>query len=84
MNDSCDHLNECHHRFDRIDDKLDTLDIAIRGNGKPGLERRVTLLEVAAASSRRLLWLLIGTAVGTAASTIATLLLALARGEVRP
>ena len=50
----------CHDAFKVIFEKLDRLDIAIRGNGKLGILTRLTLLEREFAWRDRLLWMLIG------------------------
>ncbi len=50
----------CVDRFDRIDDKLDGIDLALRGNGTPGLKQRVDRLEEAHGTIRKLLWVLLG------------------------
>lgn len=52
----------CSDEFAEINRKLDTLDEAVRGNGKPGIRQRLDRLEEAHASARRLLWCLIGCA----------------------
>jgi len=51
-----------------VHDKLDRLDEAIRGNGKPGLRQRLERLEEAAASRSRLTWIVIGAFVSAGAS----------------
>ena len=48
--------------------KLDTLDVAIRGNGKPGIQLRLDRLESSEKTRSRLLWLITGSAVTMAAS----------------
>lgn len=48
--------------------KLDRLDEAIRGNGKPGIQLRLDRLEQSAKRQSRLIWLLLGGA-GTAAGS---------------
>ncbi len=48
--------------------KLDRLDEAIRGNGKPGIQLRLDRLEQNAKRQSRLIWLLLGGA-GTAAGS---------------
>ena len=58
----------CRRAFDEINTKLDRLDNSIRGNGKPGINLRLELLEKAAASRRRLTWLILGAFVSAGAS----------------
>ncbi len=52
--------------------KLDRLDEAIRGNGKPGIQLRLDRLEQSAKRQSRLIWLLLGgagTAIGSSVVT---------------
>ena len=53
----------CKGEFASIHKKLDRLDEAIRGNGKPGIQLRLDRLENAESRRSRLLWLVIGAAV---------------------
>ena len=53
----------CKGEFASIHVKLDKLDEAIRGNGKPGIQLRLDRLESSQAARSRLLWLIIGAAV---------------------
>ena len=50
----------CHDALKVIFEKLDRLDIAIRGNGKLGVLTRLTLLEHGFTWRNRLVWMLIG------------------------
>ena len=60
----------CKPEFDAINAKLDRLDEAIRGNGKPGIQLRLDRLEAAEKSRARLIWLIVGSAVTLAASQV--------------
>ena len=61
MSDDCDRYKPvCQDEFTSIHRKLDTLDEAIRGNGKPGIQLRLDRLEGAERTRSRVLWLLIG------------------------
>ncbi len=60
----------CKPEFDAIHAKLDRLDEAIRGNGRPGIQLRLDRLEAAEKSRARLIWLIIGSAVTLAASQV--------------
>ena len=60
----------CKPEFDAINAKLDRLDEAIRGNGKPGIQLRLDRLEAAEKSRTRLIWLIVGSAVTLAVSNI--------------
>ena len=54
----------CKDQFRLVIDKLDRLDENIRGNGKPGINRRLDRLEAVDAARAKVLWLI-------AASTVA-------------
>ena len=58
----------CKGEFGELHTKLDRLDDAIRGNGKPGIHRRIDRLETAEKVRSRLTWLITGAAVTLAAS----------------
>lgn len=68
--DSCQYERVCRPEFLQLHTKLDRLDEAIRGNGKPGINLRLELLEAAAASRRRFTWILIGASVSAGASAV--------------
>jgi hypothetical protein len=57
----------CKGEFASIHAKLDKLDEAIRGNGKPGIQLRLDRLERAQVRRSRLAWLAIGALVTLAA-----------------
>jgi len=69
----------CRPAFGEIHAKLDRLDEAIRGNGKPGINLRLELLEAAAASRRRLTWLVLGAFISAGASSVLQLVQFLGR-----
>ena len=50
----------CKGQFSSIHTKLDRLDEALRGNGKPGIHLRLDRLESAEAIRSRLLWVIAG------------------------
>ena len=52
----------CRGEFEQLHTKLDRLDEAIRGNGAPGINRRLDRLENIEASRAQMRWLLIGAA----------------------
>ena len=60
----------CKAEFAGLSVKLDRLDEAIRGNGKPGLQRRLDRLEAMEAARSRLTWLVVGVAVTLAATGV--------------
>ena len=59
----------CKGEFGELHTKLDRMDVAIRGNGKPGLNTRLDRLEQDAKRQGRLIWLVVGSAVTLAASS---------------
>ena len=62
--------NICKGEFAAIHAKLDRLDEAIRGNGRPGIQVRLDRLEAAERSRSRLIWIITGAAVTLAVSAI--------------
>lgn len=53
----------CKIEFAELHTKLDKLDEAIRGNGKPGIQLRLDRLESSEATRSRLLWIIAGSTV---------------------
>lgn len=60
----------CEREFAEILDKLNRLDEAIRGNGKPGIALRLDRLEQDARRYSMLVWMIIGSAVMAFASVL--------------
>jgi hypothetical protein len=60
----------CRDEFGELHTKLDKLDQAIRGNGRPGIQVRLDRLEQDARRQGRLIWLIIGAAVTLAVSAL--------------
>ena len=60
----------CKGEFAAIHAKLDRLDEAIRGNGKPGIQLRLDRLEAAEKSRSRVVWIIVGAAVTLAGSHV--------------
>jgi hypothetical protein len=60
----------CKGEFASIHKKLDRLDEAIRGNGKPGIQLRLDRLEGAQATRSRLLWIIAGSVVALAVAAV--------------
>jgi len=56
--------------FEAIHRKLDLLDEAIRGNGKPGILIRLDRLEQDARRQAKLVWLIVGATVVAAVSAL--------------
>ena len=60
----------CEREFEEIHRKLDRLDEAIRGNGRPGITVRLDRLEQDAKRQAKLIWLIVGSAVTAFASVL--------------
>ena len=60
----------CKGEFAELHVKLDRLDEAIRGNGRPGVQIRLDRLESADRSRSKLLWIIVGAAVTLAGSSV--------------
>jgi hypothetical protein len=60
----------CKGEFASIHTKLDRMDEAIRGNGKPGIQLRLDRLEASEAVRSRLLWIIAGSTVTLALSAL--------------
>ena len=60
----------CKNEFRLIHTKLDRLDEAIRGNGKPGIQLRLDRLESVAAIRSRLLWIIAVSSVSLAVAAV--------------
>ena len=58
----------CRGEFEAIHAKLDRLDEAIRGNGRPGIQVRLDRLEAADRSRAKLIWIIVGGAATLAVS----------------
>jgi len=63
--------NVCQNEFAEINKKLDGLDEAIRGNGKPGIQVRLDRLEQDRSNRSKVTWFLMGI-VSTVAGSVAT------------
>ena len=59
----------CKGEFGELHAKLDRMDVAIRGNGKPGIQLRLDRIEQDTKRQARLVWLVVGAAVTLAASS---------------
>ncbi len=65
----------CKDEFASVHAKLDRLDEAIRGNGKPGIQLRLNRLEAAEAVRSKLLWIIAGSTVTLAVGAVWKLLI---------
>jgi hypothetical protein len=70
MSSDSDQIDPTQRQFEAIHEKLDRLDVAIRGNGKPGILIRLDRLEQDARRQSKLIWLIVGAAVTALASGI--------------
>jgi hypothetical protein len=60
----------CKDEFASIHTKLDRLDEAIRGNGRPGIQLRLDRLEAAEKSRAKLIWIIVGAAATLAVTAV--------------
>ena len=60
----------CKGEFASMHTKLDRMDEAIRGNGKPGIQIRLDRLETAAAKRNKVLWMVLGSVVTLAVAAV--------------
>ena len=60
----------CKGEFASVHTKLDRMDEAIRGNGKPGIQLRLARLESTEATRSRVLWVIAGSAVTLAVAAL--------------
>ena len=74
MTEHCENEKHCQQQFEILFEKLDRIDVAIRGNGKPGIIVRLDRLEQSAKSQAKLIWLLIGAVAAGLTTAIATIL----------
>ena len=63
-------LPACRAEFGELHAKLDRLDEAIRGNGKPGINRRIDRLEQAEIGRSRMHWIIVGAFARAGASVV--------------
>ena len=70
MDDSSQYEQVCKGEFSSIHAKLDRMDEAIRGNGKPGIQLRLGNLEAAEKSRSRRIWIGAGAAGSLAVSAV--------------
>ena len=66
----CNQFEQCQGHFESIHNKLDRLDEAVRGNGRPGIQLRLDRLEQDAKRQSKLTWLIIGAVITALASGI--------------
>jgi len=64
--------NVCKDEFAQIHTKLEAIDVALRGNGKPGIQVRLDRLEQDRVRRYKVTWFIIG-CITTVAGSIVTL-----------
>ena len=70
MSECSGQFEQCQGNFEAIHQKLDRLDEAVRGNGKPGIRLRLDRLEQDAERQGKLIWLVLGAVVTASASGV--------------
>ena len=70
MNSDTNQNDPTQRQFEAIHEKLDRLDVAIRGNGKPGILIRLDRLEQDAKRQGKLIWLIVGAVITVLTSAI--------------
>ena len=70
MTECTGQFEQCQTHFEGIHAKLDRLDEAVRGNGRPGITVRLDRLEQDAKRQGKLIWLILGAVVTAAASGV--------------
>ena len=60
----------CKGEFAEIHTKLDRMDEALRGNGRPGIQLRLDRLEAAERGRSRLIWIIASAAVTLAVTAV--------------
>ncbi|QDU71043.1 hypothetical protein [Mucisphaera calidilacus] len=76
----CQQFEQCREHFESVHRKLDQLDQAVRGNGRPGIQLRLDRLEQNAARQARLTWLIVAAVIATTTSGLIALLASVAGG----
>lgn len=75
MCESDQYKKVCKDEFKQLHGKLDRLDVAIRGNGKPGIQTRLDRLEQDKLTRSRFFWFLMG-CIGTSVTSVLVIILA--------
>ena len=70
MTECASQFEQCQNHFEGIHSKLDRLDEAVRGNGRPGITVRLDRLEQDARRQGKLIWLIVGAVVTASMSGI--------------
>lgn len=73
-------INAIREDITEIKAKVERIDHAVRGNGRPGLTTRVALLESFRNGTTKLVWLVVGSAIAAVCSAGAALAHALGGG----
>ncbi|HOK96613.1 MAG TPA: hypothetical protein PK052_04975 [Anaerohalosphaeraceae bacterium] len=67
--------NVCKGEFAELHKKLDGLDEAIRGNGKPGIQLRLDRLEQEKLTRSKVTWFLVGIAASVGGAVLTSLIM---------
>ena len=65
----------CKGEFAELHKKLDSMDHAIRGNGKPGIQLRLDRLEQEKLTRSKVVWFLLGIAASVGGSLLTSLVM---------
>lgn len=65
----------CRGEFAELHKKLDAMDQAIRGNGKPGIQLRLDRLEQEKLTRSKVVWFLLGIAASVGGSLLTSLVM---------
>lgn len=64
----------CKSEFAEIKTTLKAIDVAIRGNGQPGIQVRLDRLETSKRGTSKLLWMLVGAGISIVTGVVMKLL----------
>jgi len=67
--------NVCKGEFAELHTKLDVIDVALRGNGKPGIQVRLDRLEQEKLSRSKVTWFLVGIAASVGGALLTSLIM---------
>ena len=67
--------NVCKGEFAELHTKLDIIDVALRGNGKPGIQLRLDRLEQERLTRSKVTWFLVGIAASVGGAVLTSLIM---------
>jgi hypothetical protein len=65
----------CKGEFAELHTKLDIIDVALRGNGKPGIQLRLDRLEQEKLTRSKVTWFLVGIAASVGGAVLTSLIM---------